>query len=159
MNLEKIKEAVSPIIEGLNLELVDVEYSKQHGQNNLTIFISGENPITFTECEKVHVAIDEPLEQLNPSSDSPYVLNVSSPGLDRPFKTERDFIRNMGKMVEIKLYAPYRGSKIYEGILLEKNPHTVAIEATIKGKAERFQFEISKIVFVRPYVSFEGIEN
>jgi len=61
-------------------------------------------------------------------------------------------------MVEIKLYAPYRGSKIYEGELLEKKLNTVAINAKVKNKTERMQFETAKIVFVRPYVSFEGIE-
>ncbi|MCL2847520.1 MAG: ribosome maturation factor RimP [Firmicutes bacterium] len=158
MNLEKIKETVFPIVEGFKLELVDIEYLKQHGQNHLTIFIAGDNPITLEDCEKVHNAIDVPLEELNPSNDSPYVLNVSSPGLDRPFKTQRDFERNYNKMVEVKLYAPYRGQKIYEGVLIEKLPNVVAINAKVKGKEERMQFENSKVVFVRPFVSFEGLE-
>jgi len=158
MNLEKIREIVLPIVESFNLELVDIEYSKAYGQNHLTIFIAGENPISLEDCEKVHIAVDSPLEILNPSSDCPYVLNVSSPGLDRFFKTQRDFERNYNKMVEVKLYAPYRGQKVYEGILVEKLPNVVVLNVSIKGKQERMQFEASKVAFVRPYVSFEGIE-
>lgn len=148
---EKVKEKLMPVIESLGYETVDVEYEKKYGEMHLTVFIAGSGPVTLDDCEKVHTAIDPVLDELDPTGNQPYVLNVSSPGLDRPFKTKRDFERNYGNMVEVKLYAPYRGKKIYEGILIEKLEHVVVIE--IKG--EKMQFEDSKTAFVRPYVSFE----
>ena len=151
LDLEKIKLYTAPVIEKLGYEVVDVECVQKHGGTQLTFFIACDGSITFDDCEKVHLAIDPVLDELNPSRDAPYILNVSSPGLDRPFKTRRDYERNYGKKVEIKLYAPYRGKKVYEGILIEKTEHAVAIGI---GE-ERMQFEDSKVVFVRPYVSFE----
>ena len=156
MNLENIKSKVNPVVEALGYEVVDVEFTKKYGQNNLSFFIHhNDHSITFDDCQTVHLAIDPVLEELNPSGDSPYVLNVSSPGLDRPFKSERDYERNIGKMVEIKLFAPMQGKKIYEGELLEKQQHVLAIKTP---KTPRLQLELAKIAYVRPYVSFEGIE-
>ena len=152
MNIQNIQNELLPVVEGLGYEIVDVEYSKRYGQNHLTVFIAGVNGITLEDCESIHHAIDPVLDELNPSADSPYVLNVSSPGLDRPFKSPRDFERNIGNMVEVKLYAPYRGNKIYEGTLIEKLQNVVIIKHTKEGI---MQFEDSKIVYVRPYVSFE----
>ncbi len=120
---------------------------------NLTVFIAGASPVTLDDCEKVHLAIDPVLDETDPTAGAPYVLNVSSPGLDRPFRSQRDFERNYGKPVEVKLFAPYRGKKLYEGTLLEKREHVVVIEV----KGERIPFEDTKVVFVRPYVSFDSL--
>ena len=151
MDLQKVKMHTAPVIEDLGYEVVDIEYEKKYGDMHLTFFVASVTGVTLEDCEKVHLAIDPILDELNPSADAPYVLNVSSPGLDRPFKSMRDYERNCGKKVEVKLYAPYRGKKIYEGILLEKKEHVILVE--IDG--ERMQFEDTKVVFVRPYVSFE----
>ena len=152
MNLEKIKLHTVPVIEKLGCEVVDVECEKKHGDTHLTFFIANDAGITLDDCEKVHLAIDPVLDELDPSGNEAYVLNVSSPGLDRPFKTKRDFERNTGKKVEVKLFDPYRGKKVYEGILTEKAEHAVVIT---DEKGERIQFEDSKVAYVRPYVSFE----
>jgi len=151
MDLTRLQTRLAPVIEKLGYELVDIECEKKRGDTQLTFFIANEPGITLDDCEKVHLAIDPVLDELNPSSDAPYVLNVSSPGLDRPFKTPRDFERNYGKKVEVKLFAPYRGKKLYEGVLVEKPEHVVIIEVN----GERIQFEDSKVALVRPYVSFE----
>jgi len=155
MNIQKIKETTTPMIEELGYELVDIELSKKHGQDNLSFFIANEKGIDFDDCEKVHRVIDIVLDELNPSKDAPYVLNVSSPGLDRPFKTQRDFERNYNKKVEVKLYAPLKGKKNYEGILLNKSEYTMLIKL---DKGEELQFEFNRVAFVRPFVSFEGLE-
>ena len=151
MDVEKIKLHTVPVIEKLGYEVVEVECDKKRGDLHLTFFIANEPGITLDDCETVHRAIEPVLDELDPSGDAPYTLNVSSPGLDRPFKTKRDYERNYGKPVEVKLYAPYRGKKIYEGNLVEKLANVVIVDV----KGERIQFEDSKVVFVRPYVSFE----
>ena len=158
LNLDIIKTKIAPVIESLGYEIVDIELAKRLGATHLTFFIWHEtHPITFDDCEKVHTVIGPALDELNPSGDAPYTLNVSSPGLDRPFKVERDFMRNIGQKVEVKLYAPLKGKKLYEGVLLKKGEHIIIIDAEAKGKKEEIQFELAKIVYVRPYVSFEGL--
>lgn len=125
---DKVNEKISPIIESLGYEVVDVEYSKKSDGMNLTFYIDKPSGITLDDCEKVHRAIDGPLDELNPTGETGYVLNVSSPGLDRPLKTTKDFDRNMGKKIEIKLFAPIEGKKVYEGKLVAFDESLVRIE-------------------------------
>ncbi|MCL2796553.1 MAG: ribosome maturation factor RimP [Firmicutes bacterium] len=155
MDITLIKSHIAPVVESMGCELLDVECEVKRGDTHLTFFIANEAGITLDDCERVHRAIDPVLDELDPSKGAPYTLNVSSPGLDRPFKTLRDFERNYGKKVEVKLYDPYRGKKVYEGVLIEKAEHTVTVAVTVKAVDERIQFEDSKVVYVRPYVSFE----
>ena len=151
-NLSLVADALTPVIENLGYELVDIEFDKKYGQDNLTVFIDKvPQGVSLDDCEKVHYTIDPILDELNPTADAPYVLNVSSPGLDRPFKTQRDYERNYGKEVEIKLYAQLKGKKIYEGELVTRTENYVVIT---DGK-EEIKIESNKIAFVRPLVKFE----
>ncbi|MBO7508237.1 MAG: hypothetical protein J6T39_01155 [Clostridia bacterium] len=83
---EIVEEMAKPIVDNLGYELVEVKYSKGYSGMELTLFIHSPNGITLDDCEKVSKAIDEPLDELNPTKDEPYSLNVSSLGLDRPIK-------------------------------------------------------------------------
>lgn len=148
---EKTRQALTPIIEELGFEVVDVEYVKKPEGMTLTVYIDIPRGVTIDDCETVHNAVNPVIDALDPTGDQPYFFNISSPGLDRPFKTQRDYERNYGKEVEIKLYAPLRGKKIYEGVLLEKTPNTVRISA---AKGEEC-IETNRIAFVRPLVKFE----
>ncbi|MDR1905867.1 MAG: ribosome maturation factor RimP [Clostridiales bacterium] len=109
--IERIKEFLEPIITSMGYELLEAEYAKKYGDVNLTIFIGNDAPITLDDCEKVHKAIDEPLDRLDPLDGAGYILNVSSYGIDRPIKTERDFKRAIGKELELALFAPIGGNK------------------------------------------------
>lgn len=80
----QVEEKLTPIILNLGYELVDVEYSKKHSGSSLTVYIASATGISLDDCEKVHRAIDPILDELNPTGEEPYTLNVSSPGLDRP---------------------------------------------------------------------------
>ena len=113
---QQVFDLVAPIAESFGLEVVEVEYAKKHDGMNLTVFIDKEGGITINDCETLHRAIDEPLDQLNPTDDQPYILNVSSLGLDRPLTTQRDFIRNKGKEIEVIFFAPYEGNKKLVGL-------------------------------------------
>ncbi len=141
---------VRETIENLGYEIVDIEYVKKYGQMNLTIFIDIPRGVTLDDCEIVHNAVNPILDEADPISDA-YVLNISSPGLDRPFKKQRDYERNYGREVEIMLYAPYMGKKIYEGVLKEKAEHTVTVE--VSGR--ELKLEMTKVALVRPLVKFE----
>lgn len=148
---EKTRQALTPVIERLGFEVVDVEYIKKSDGMNLTVYIYIPRGVTIDDCETVHNAVNPVIDELNPTDDKPYIFNISSPGLDRPFKTQRDFERNYGKEVEIKLYAPLRGKKFYEGVLVEKTENTVKI-STPSGDEN---IELTRVVFVRPLVKFE----
>jgi ribosome maturation factor RimP len=148
---QSVFEKIEPTVSGLGYEVVDVEFAKKYGEDNLTVFIDCPNGVSLDDCEKVHYAIDPLLDELDPTGGKPYVLNVSSPGLDRPFKKQRDYERNYGKEVEIKLYAPMLGKKIYEGVLVSHTENTTEIEC--EGK--QVKFENSKIAIARPLVKFE----
>ncbi len=115
---ENVYDYIEPIVKDLGYELADVEYEKKETGMNLTIYIDSSKGISITDCEKVHRAIDEPLDSLNPTGDKPYILNVSSLGLDRPFKTDRDYARNIGENVEVRLFKPIEKQKVFEGKLL-----------------------------------------
>ena len=97
--IEIVKEKICPIISELGYEVVDVEYSKKVDGMNLTFYIDSPNGITLDDCERVHKAIDGPLDELDPTGDATYILNVSSCGLDRPIKTDSDLKRK-----EVQVY-------------------------------------------------------
>lgn len=86
LNTESVFQKINPIVDGLGYEIVDVEWAKRDGADNLTVYIDIPTGVSLDDCEKVHRAIDPALDELDPTDGKPYVLNVSSPGLDRPFK-------------------------------------------------------------------------
>ncbi|MCL2234452.1 MAG: ribosome maturation factor RimP [Firmicutes bacterium] len=153
MNIDLISEKIKPVIDSLGYELCDVEFKKLRGEKHLSVYIDIPTGISLDDCEKVHLAIDPVIEELTASFEEMYYLNVSSPGLDRPFKKQRDFERNYGREVEVKLYAQIKGKKYLEGVLIEKREHAVVLE--IKG--EKTTVEMTRIALVRPLVKFDQI--
>ena len=154
--MEKVSESVyakiNPTVVELGYEIVDVEYVDKKGDATLTVYVDKvPEGISLDDCEKVSIAIDPLLDELNPTDDKPYTLNVSSPGLDRPFKKQRDYERNYGKEVEVKLYAPLMGKKVYEGVLVSHGDNVTEIDDN--GKS--IKIENTKIAVVRPLVKFE----
>lgn len=124
---DSVMQLVAPIAQKMGLEVVEVTYKKQYDGMNLTIFIDKEGGVTINDCERLHKEIDQPLDELDPI-DQAYTLNVSSLGLDRPLKTERDFKRNLNKKISVKLYKPLDKKKVYEGILTEYDQTTFVIK-------------------------------
>ncbi len=150
-NEQQIFQAINPTVTDLGYEIVDIEITKKGSETTLTVFIDIPSGVSLDDCEKVHYAIDPVLDELDPSDGKPYVLNVSSPGLDRPFKKQRDYERNYGKEVEIKLYAPIKGKKIYEGTLISHDENVTVVNTDDKDTS----IENTRIAFVRPLVKFE----
>ena len=147
---EKVQEFLNPIVENLGYEIVDVEYEKKFDGYNLTVFIDGEKGISLDDCEKVHMAIDEPLDELDPTNGASYTLNVSSPGIDRPFKTNRDFERNLGQIVEVNLYAAIKKCKNFVGELIGFDEDFIEI----KTKKENIKLERKSIAKICKYIEF-----
>ena len=137
---DQVEELVEPIISGMGLELVEVEYAKKSTGMNLTIVIDKKGGVDLDDCEAVHHAIDGPLDELDPTGNQPYTLNVSSPGLDRPIKTDKDFARNVGEVLEISTFARIGLKKNFVGELVKFDADSVVLkdkkckETTIERK-------------------------
>ena len=124
---EKTEALLQPIIERHAFELVDVEYVKEGSQWYLRVYIDKPGGITIDDCEVVSREFSEILDAQDYIEDS-YIFEVSSPGLGRPLKKEKDFQRNLGKEVEIRTYRMVDKQKEFRGILKQYDSNTVTIE-------------------------------
>jgi len=147
--IEEIKSCLNNIAFPMGIEIVDVEFISKTA--TLTVFIETETGVDLDTCEKFHNAIMEPIDELDPTFGAAYTLNVSSPGLDRPFKVARDFERNLNKEVEIKLYAPIKGKKLLEGTLIAFDENSVTVQ--IKNTQEKISK--NKIAKINKAIKFE----
>ncbi len=132
-----VSEAVRPEIEKLGFELVDVEYVKEGPDWYLRLYVDKKGGISIDECEIINNAVDPIIEALDPIQGA-YIFEVSSPGLDRPLKTDSDFERYAGETVDVSLYAAENGSKQFTGKLCPKNDGKIVIE-TDDGKILEFE--------------------
>ena len=149
LETEAIRDFLLPYADSIGVEIVDIE-AKSNKSPYLTVFVDKVGGIDLDTIEKFHNLINAPLDELNPY-DAPYTLNVSSPGIDRPLKTERDFLRKQGKDVEVKLYAQLNGKKYFEGKLLGFENGVVEIEV----EGEIIKIELSKIAKINEAVKFD----
>ena len=108
----KTEELVLPIIEANNFELVDVEYVKEGANWYLRVYADKEGGIAIDDCVLISRSLEEFIEDA-------YILEVSSPGLGRPLKKEKDYVRSVGKSIDIKLYKAIDKQKEFTGILKE----------------------------------------
>ena len=147
---KEIREVCERIAKPLGLRIFGIEF-KQGKNPTLTIFIDKDGGVDLDSCELFHNAINEPLDQLDPTFGLAYTLNVSSPGLDRPFLTEQDFISHIGTKVEVKLYSSVSGKKFYEGILNTYSPTEITVNV---GKGKTLTFSMKNIVKVNEFIDF-----
>jgi len=146
----EIKEFCQEIANGLNLTVADVEF-KQGKNPSLTIFIDKEGGVDLDTCELFHRAIDEPIDQLDPTFGAPYTLNVSSLGIDRPFKSDADFNSHIGERVEVKLVNSIKGKKFYDGILTSYDGKVITLKVDEKTT---FTIDLKNVVKVNEYIDF-----
>ncbi len=144
------EEKLRPVIEEMGYDLVEVEYVKEFDGMNLIFTIDKEEGVTIDDCEKVNKVIDPIIDELNPTDDKPFTLVVSSPGLDRPLKTDRDLRRNLGSEVTLTLFAKLDGSKVFEGVLKAFDEKTV----TLQIKDEEKVFERDKVANIKLIIKF-----
>lgn len=138
-----------PILEKYNFEFVDTEYKKEGGQWYLRLFIDKEGGITIDDCQIVSEELSEKLDEIDPIDHS-YIFEVSSPGIERPLKNERDYRRNLNKMLEIKFYEPLNGKKVIEGELVGYNDDQVRINYN----GEIIELKKSLIAIMKPLIKF-----
>ena len=147
---QRAEEMILPLVEAQRFELVDVEYVKEAGNWYLRVYIDKEGGITVDDCELISRAYSDLLDEADFIEDS-YILEVSSPGLGRPLKKEKDYARSMGKELEIRTYRPIDKQKEFYGILLAYDNNSVTIEEQDKT---RRTFEKKEIALIRLAIDF-----
>lgn len=141
----RTEELIAPILLRMNFELVDTEYVKEGGNWYLRAYIDKEGGITVNDCEAVAREMNEILDREDYIEDS-YIFEVSSPGLGRPLKKEKDYVRSMGKEVEIRTYRAIDREKEFYGVLTAYDENTVTIEPEDGGS---LTFEKADIALIR----------
>ncbi|TWH82333.1 MULTISPECIES: ribosome maturation factor RimP [Sedimentibacter] len=132
MNKKSIESSVQDLVEDIirssEIELVDIEYVKEGPFKYLRVYLDKAEGITVDDCADVSRALNKKLDEVDLIKEQ-YFLEVSSPGVERPFKTDADYQKNIGNFVEVKFYKPIDGRKSVEGILSEKQDNQVIIQA------------------------------
>ena len=144
----KTEAFLLPVMEKHHFELVDVEYVKEAGTWYLRAYIDKEGGITVDDCEVINRELGDWLDQEDFIEDS-YILEVSSPGLGRPLKKEKDFARSIGKEVDIKLYKAVEKQKDYTGVLegYDKDTVTIGLEDGTRITFERPSIALIRLAF------------
>jgi len=132
---QRVEAMVMPIIEEGHFELVDVEYVKEGSNFYLRVFADKEGGINIDDCVWISRALEAKLDEEDFISDA-YILEVSSPGLGRPLKKEKDFKRSVGKDIDIKLYKAVDQQKEFTGVLTGYTPTEIVLE--IDGEEKTF---------------------
>ena len=146
----KATELIMPIIEANNYELVDLEYVKEGSSKYLRAYIDKPGGITVEDCEIVSRAFSDKLDEKD-FIDEAYILEVSSPGLGRPFKKDKDFERNLNEEVEFKLYKAVEHKKDFVGLLRAYDKDKVTIEFE---DGSTMDFERANLAIIRQTVYF-----
>lgn len=124
---ERVEELLKPVIEEIGYSLYDLQYVKEGKDFYLRIYIDKEEGISLEDCEKVNNQVSDLLDEKSGIKD-PYFLEVSSPGIERMIRKERHLQENIGNKIEVRLFKPLEGKKVYEGILNSFNEEMIELE-------------------------------
>ncbi|MBE6098115.1 MAG: ribosome maturation factor RimP [Schwartzia sp.] len=138
-----VEKLAEELLADTGLELVDVEYVKEKDWY-LRVYIDKPEGIDIEDCQALSEKLEKELDEKNVVPDS-YILEVSSPGLDRVLKKEKDFVREAGKMVDVSLYEPLDGSKQITGKLIGCEDNALKLE-------ELEPIDMKKIAQVRLHI-------
>ncbi|MBQ3210877.1 MAG: ribosome maturation factor RimP [Oscillospiraceae bacterium] len=124
---DKVSLLAAPVVEQAGCTLWDVEYVREAGTWYLRVYIDKEGGVSIDDCERISRALDPVLDEADPIPDS-YVFEVGSAGIERELKRPGDFEIYMGSEVELRLYQPFEGSKVFVGKLSAYSEGDVSIE-------------------------------
>ena len=145
----KTEKLLEPIIKEKNFELVDVEYVKEGSDYFLRAYIDKEGGININDCEAVSRLLEAKLDEENFIKDA-YILEVSSPGLTRPLKKEKDYVRNKGKLIEVHTFKAIDSFKEFIGILEDFDAEKIVM----KIDDELIEIERKNISVIKQYFEF-----
>ena len=147
---ETVKELAEPIAESIGCWVWDVEFVKEGARKILRITIDSEEGIDINICEQMHRTIDPVLDEADPISE-PYYLEISSPGIERELKTPMHQEACEGWDVEVKLYAPVDGLKVFRGVLLASDAEK---EVRIDANGKELIFDRASVAKISTYFDF-----
>ena len=147
---KKAEALILPIINKNNYELVDIEFVREGSNWFLRAYVDKEGGFSVNDCEKVSREFSDLLDKEDFIEES-YILEISSPGLGRPLKKDKDFERSMGEEVEVKLYKAFEGQKEFSGILEAYDTETVTLGFENNTKKT---FEKKNIALIRLAIDF-----
>lgn len=145
---ETVENLITPMLEERKVELVDIQYEKEGQDWFLRIYVDTEDGIDLNECSIVSEKVSDILDKSDPIQGS-YFLEVSSPGAERPLKSEQDFENHLNENVYVTLYAPVDGAKEYEGILINFEDNIATIEYKVKTRKKQVDIPYEKIAKAR----------
>lgn len=152
---DSVLAEIKPIIEQRNDEFVDIEYVKEKGQNYLRIYVDRENGIDMDEIAGLSELISEKLDEITPDPfHDPYVLELSSPGIERPIKTEKDWQKALNNYIHVGLYQKIEGEKEYEGTLKAFNDEEIELEVKVKTRRKQLTIPRKLIANIRFAIEF-----
>jgi ribosome maturation factor RimP len=145
-----VEKIARPILEEEGLELVELEYKKEGQTRFLRIFIDREDrPVDLEDCSRASERLSQALDEADPIPEA-YVLEVSSPGAERPLKKERDFQRAVGKHVRVTTFEPIGGQKTFEGVLTYYDGERL----TVREKKNSVEIPLDKVAKARLAIVF-----
>ena len=150
---DRIQELLEPTVRGLGYELYDVEYEKEYDNWVLTLYIDREGGVSLDDCELVSNTVDPILDEADPIEGA-YYLSVSSVGLDRPLRKDKDFNRNLGKKLDIRLYAPLDGKKELVGTLVSFTGDELTVLLEQGAKKSELTLRRKACSLIRPHIDF-----
>ncbi|GGG22076.1 ribosome maturation factor RimP [Lysinibacillus alkalisoli] len=151
-----VEQLALPIVEELQLELVDVEFVKEGRTYFLRVYIdTPEGGIDIDQCAQVSERLSVVLDEKDPIEPN-YYLEVSSPGAERPLKKATDFEKAVGKYVYVKTYEPVKDLKEFYGYLTDYNEEAITVEAQIKTRKLTVTIETNKVAFARLAIDFSA---
>ena len=146
---QSVTDLIEPTLKGSDIELVDVEYKKTGKTWSLRVFINKNQGVTVYDCQRLSREIEDLIEIHELIADH-YVLEVSSPGLDRPLKKESDFLRNKGKQILVKTYSPINNSKTNTGTVKNFSNDTLFLEI----KKDTLEISLTDIAQAKLIIEF-----
>ena len=154
---ERAEEVITPVVEKLGYEVVEIKFQRVGKKNTLTVFVHKKGGLTLDDCIIVNDALDIPLESADITNGVAYDLNVSSPGLDRPIVTDKDYARNLGEMVEAIYLKPIGKVKKIVGELVGRDEDNVIL--LVKGKEKETLVPLSNVKVLQPYIDMKGLKK
>ncbi len=140
---DRVRRLVAPVAESMGLCLWDVEYVKEGADMYLRITVDKDGGLTIDDCEKFHRAVEPLIDEDDPIEDA-YYLECSSPGVERTLTRDEHFEASRGAEVEVRLFAPVDGKKVFTGMLVSGGPDEVVVECG--GETVRFErSSVSKV--------------
>ncbi|WP_067921724.1 ribosome maturation factor RimP [Alicyclobacillus shizuokensis] len=143
-----VQALAEPIVHASGVDLVEVEYTKEGATWYLRVFIDKPGGVDIDDCSRVSEALSERLDEVDPIPNA-YILEVSSPGAERPLKRPEDYERAVGRSVRVKLYEPLAGEKVIEGVLDDFDGQTLTITRQVGGAERRVLVPFSKVAAAR----------